>query len=138
MANSHTTTRSQDDIPITAMELERGKNAHVPAPIQKYANFVSEKPRICLFLSVIFMLGMSAIGFIVREDLPDFAKADKGFDARGTDLAAALRTTTHFDAQTYKFDDNGVSDDMICNGESERKRETSIYHCSNVPVAFSS
>jgi len=106
----------KDDIPITAMELEMGKNSHVPAPIQKYANFVSEQPRICLFISVIFMLGMSAIGFIVRDDLPDFAKADKGFDARGTDLAAALRTVTHFDAETYKFDDNGISDDLVCNG----------------------
>jgi len=35
------------------------------------------------------MLFFSAIGFVIRDDLPDFEKADAGFDARGTDIYGA-------------------------------------------------
>ncbi|GMH78131.1 hypothetical protein TrST_g12738 [Triparma strigata] len=82
----------KDDVPVTALEISKSKHHQVPKVIQSYANFVVAKPRFCLFLSVIFMLAFSAIGFIVRDDLPDFAKADKGFDARGTDISGAMRT----------------------------------------------
>mmetsp|Transcript_23905 Transcript_23905/g.49813 ORF Transcript_23905/g.49813 Transcript_23905/m.49813 type:complete len:1062 (-) Transcript_23905:27-3212(-) len=77
----------KDDIPATALDTH---NHHpVPETIQKYANFVVKRPALCLSASVFFMLFFSAIGFIVREETPDFSEADAGFDARGTDIYGA-------------------------------------------------
>ncbi|GMH78863.1 hypothetical protein TrLO_g8610 [Triparma laevis f. longispina] len=121
----------KDDIPITALELSKKPNHNVPHFIQSYANFVVRKPRLCLFISVVFMLAFSAIGFIVRDDLPDFKKADKGFDARGTDISGAQRTFKNMmDADicggdlTYNPSGVAVNPDtwQPCNEEDDDRR----------------
>ncbi len=83
---------------ITAEELGFGGKksiAHsnskhnVPPVVRKYATLVVKSPGICLSISVLFMLFFASIGFLIRDDLPDFSKADAGFDTRGTDIAGA-------------------------------------------------
>lgn len=70
-------------------------------------------------------------GFIVRDDLPDFKKADKGFDARGTDISGAQRTFKNMmDADicggdlTYNPSGVAVNPDtwQPCNEEDDDRR----------------
>jgi len=39
------------------------------------------------------MLTFASIGFVLREDRPDFNKADKGFEPRGTVIGGKMKVS---------------------------------------------
>jgi hypothetical protein len=77
----------KSDVPLTEFELMNAMSG-IPMPIRSYSKFVASSPCLCWGLSFVFMFFFAAIGFITRpDDLPDFSRADKGFDTRGSDIA---------------------------------------------------
>jgi len=69
---------------------KKASHPPIPGPVKQYATFVATRPGLCWSISALFMVFFTAIGFIVRpDDMPDFSRADKGFDTRGSDLAGA-------------------------------------------------
>ncbi|GMH80958.1 hypothetical protein TL16_g08767 [Triparma laevis f. inornata] len=59
--------------------------------VQVYAIFLTKYPCGCYFISCFVMLLLAVLGFIVRDDYPDFNKADRGFEPRGTPIGGAQK-----------------------------------------------
>ena len=59
--------------------------------VQVYAIFIAKHPCLCYVVSCTVMLTLAVIGFVVRDDYPDFNKADRGFEPRGTVIGGAQK-----------------------------------------------
>jgi hypothetical protein len=78
-----------------AMELETrrlagpSRTAMPCLPVTAYAEFVVRRPCVVLFSCIFVCIGFIG-GAVARGVLPEFDKADKGFETRGTPLAGKL------------------------------------------------
>ncbi|KAL1515741.1 hypothetical protein AB1Y20_002357 [Prymnesium parvum] len=61
--------------------------------VDSYSNFVAKWPVLMLSLSTLISVGLGGGAYLLKRDVrPEFDKAAKGFENRGTDLAARIYT----------------------------------------------